>query len=379
MNLATGTALLNPGPVLVTGTPTSSAVAGVMRAVEQARLGRVSVAGTTREVDLWLDEHRPATIIVDAVGEAAEQACLHLRDNPMLAHVPILGLVDRVSDLAFEELFGWGGDDLAVRGNDQMLARRLRQVALAGDIPLSKRRGITVVADPDQRRRVLTARVLRNAGYGVTFALDADEAIRRASTEPVELVVSASALEPTDGHSLASRARNAGVVAPWVVACAPKETARIRGATVGQPRVAVYDAFGPPENLLFVANELMRGDVPDARASARLLYGTTVLFRAVGAEEDEIGYCYNLSGGGVYVRTLAPLARGTDAWLEMKPPRCNGRVRLEGKLVWTRGFGPNDAATVPPGFGIQISGGSTRDLERYARGYRAFAAEMLAP
>jgi len=378
MNLATSAAPLpvrTRGPVLVSGVPSPSALADVTRAADQARLG-VSVATTSREVDRWLEAHHPSAIVVDAVGQAAEQACLHLRYNPMLANVPILGLVDTVSDLAFEEMFGWGADDLTLRGNEHMMARRLRQVALAGDIPRSRQRGVAVVADPDRRRRVLTARVLRNAGWGVTFALDAAEAIREASHTAVELVVSASALEPAEGESLAGRARKAGVVAPWVVAIAPKEAARIRAATAGLSHVAVYDAFGPPENVLFVANELMRRGVPDGRASARLLYGTTVHFRAAGAESDEMGYCYNVSGGGVYVRTLAPLARGSDAWLEMRPPRCDRRVRLEGKVVWTRGFGPNDAATVPPGFGVQISGGSINDLERYARGYNAFAAEM---
>jgi hypothetical protein len=43
--------------------------------------------------------------------------------------------------------------------------------------------------------------------------------------------------------------------------------------------------------------------------------------------------------------------------------------------MWTRGFGPNDAATVPPGFGLKLTGGSASDLERFVRGYRAFAAE----
>ena len=71
-------------------------------------------------------------------------------------------------------------------------------------------------------------------------------------------------------------------------------------------------------------------------------------------------------------------ARGSEAWLEIAPPRSDRRVRLEGKVVWTRGFGPNDVATIPPGFGVQVTGGSVGDLERFTRGYHAFAAELSA-
>lgn len=79
--------------------------------------------------------------------------------------------------------------------------------------------------------------------------------------------------------------------------------------------------------------------------------------------------------GGLYVRTLAPPARGEELWLEFVPPRSDRSVHIEGAAVWTRAFGGGVAATVPCGFGVQISGGSERDLARYARSYRTFRAE----
>ena len=114
----------------------------------------------------------------------------------------------------------------------------------------------------------------------------------------------------------------------------------------------------------------------ELRASSRVLYGTTVLFRVAGGEDDEIGYTFNISAGGAYVRTLAPPPRSSDVWLELRPPRSHRRVRLEARVVWTRAFGPNDSATVPPGFGVQLTGGSTADLEWYVRKYRELAAEL---
>ena len=114
------------------------------------------------------------------------------------------------------------------------------------------------------------------------------------------------------------------------------------------------------------------------RSTPRLLFGATVGFRLAGRDRDEIGYTYNISGGGMYVRTMAPLSAGDEAWLELQPPRTDRRVRLEGNVIWRRVFGPASGATVPPGFGLSISGGSDRDLERFRVGYEAFAKDMAA-
>jgi hypothetical protein len=365
-------------PVLLLGAPPPAVLASVRAAAEQARMP-VAIETSAPDAERWLEDNHPGAIVLDLAARGGEQALLPLRYDPRLANVPILALGDAVGDLAFEEILGWGGDDLVRRGDTDALARRLRTLAANGEVPRSRQRGTAVVADVDRKWRVLTARALRNAGWGVTFAADADEVAREAKRPAVELVVSTAALAAVDGdESVVARARAAGVTAPWVVAAAPRETQRLRHATRGLADVAVYDSFGPPENVLFVANELLRKGIADARKSARLLYGAAVRFRQAGAEEDEVGYSYNLSGGGLYVRTLAPLPKGADAWLEVAPPRSDRRVRLEAKVVWTRGFGPNDAATVPPGFGVQITGGSVGDLERFSRGYHAFAAEMHA-
>ncbi|MEJ7735549.1 MAG: hypothetical protein WKG00_40980, partial [Polyangiaceae bacterium] len=235
------------------GSPTASGLAAARSAAEQARLA-LSVQGTLDDADLGIETKHPCAILVDASTDGAELACLHFRYNPLLANVPILLATDAVSDLAFEEAYAWGADDLVGRGDTSMLTRRFRQIATAGAVAAPRRRGCAVVADPDRRHRVLCARVLRNAGYGVTFALDAEEAVREATQPGVELIVSSGALESA-GTSLPARARAAGATAPWVVAVAPRDMPRARLELEAVPDVAVHDAFGPPENVLFVANE----------------------------------------------------------------------------------------------------------------------------
>ena len=61
------------------------------------------------------------------------------------------------------------------------------------------------------------------------------------------------------------------------------------------------------------------------RGTARVLYGTAVAFRPMGRDTDDFGFTYNVSAGGLYVRTLAPPDEQL-VWLELCPPRGERRV-----------------------------------------------------
>jgi CheY-like chemotaxis protein/Tfp pilus assembly protein PilZ len=234
-----------------------------------------------------------------------------------------------------------------------------------------------LVLDGDRRRRALYARVLRNAGYDVRFAIQSHEAKAATFGEEMKLIIADAEIQPDGGVEVARRLRAEGSEVPVVIASAPKKMAGHRTAAADISKLAVTDGFAPPENLLFVANELGRTGLTDGRASPRLLFGTVVAFRFAGRDRDTVGCAYNISAGGLYVRTLAPLNTNDDVWIELQPPRSDRRVRLEGKVRWRRRFGPIEAATVPPGFGVQITDGAKGDLARYEAGYRAFAADTV--
>ena len=140
---------------------------------------------------------------------------------------------------------------------------------------------------------------------------------------------------------------------------------------------AVADGFAPPENVIFLTNELLSRRGVDQRSTPRILYGTSVAFREAGRDEDEIGFSYNVSAEGLYVRTLASPEAGHQVWLEMWPPRSERRVRLFGTVAWKRPFGANEGATVPAGFGVRITEGLGGDMERWRAGYEAFAQSMF--
>jgi hypothetical protein len=107
--------------------------------------------------------------------------------------------------------------------------------------------------------------------------------------------------------------------------------------------IAAVDGFAAPENVLFASNELRAGAVNN-RKTPRLLYGTTVAFRGAGRERDDLGFTYNVSCGGIYVRTLAP-PDDDETWIELRPPRSDRLVRLVAKIAWRRRFNHNENAT----------------------------------
>jgi hypothetical protein len=343
----------------------------------------------------------PVAILLRMDSAGAADACAHVRAHAGFAQVPIFGVTSDRYDLAFTEIFSWGGDDLVGTTSPHPLVRRLRALLPApmstvprpsGQMPAARpsgtmaaavqppSQGAAIVAGPDRTWRTVMGRALYNGGFAVRFASTAADLAEECLAESVRIVIAAEDLvdasEGGAGAALLS-ARERGSKAAWVLVAPPKRMAAVNAVALKAGRASVLDGFAPPENVLFVANEILSARGVDQRGSARLLYGTSVAFRAAGRDEDEIGFSYNVSATGVYVRTLAPLEPRAEVWLEMWPPRSERRVRLGGVVAWRRPFGPRGGATVPAGFGVQIKDGLSGDLERWRTGYEAFAESML--
>jgi hypothetical protein len=362
-------------------------VVGSLRddAARRVREAAATVGLTTKlferplDASSWLESHEPLAILVRPNAPGAAGACVRARASARLARVPIFGLVQETTDLSFEELFSWGGDDLVPLATSRPLVRRLRCLLTRKADTTSRRAssGYAIVAGADAGWRTIMARALFQGGFAVRFVSSAAGAAEESRAEGARLVVVAETSSDDPVPSL-TRARESGSKVPWVIVAPPKRILSLRLAVATLASVAVTDAYAPPENALFVANELANAQGnDDKRASSRILYGTTVSFRAAGRDDDEIGFTYNISAGGVYIRTLAPLERGDEVWLDLWPPRSERRVRLAGKVAWRRLFGPDDSATVPPGFGVQLTDGLAGDLDRFRAGYGAFADTIL--
>jgi Tfp pilus assembly protein PilZ len=321
----------------------------------------------------------PLAIVIRMDAEGAAQTFAHVRGQARLAQLPVFGAAPHRDDLAFTELFSWGGDDLLCLASAPSLTRRLRP--LVARPPASKdpkpRERFALVAGADARWRSVMGRALYQGGFSVRFVGSSSDLPLEAKTEGTHVVVVADDLGDGNAEAALRAARAAGSQQAWIVVAPPKRMAALHGAIGALGPVSVADGFAPPENVLFLTNELLSRRGVDKRASARVLYGTTVAFRGAGRDEDEIGFSYNVSAGGVYVRTLAPLDAEQEVWLDMWSPRSERRVRLAGTVAWKRAFGPTEGATVPAGFGVRVTDGLAGDLDRWRVGYQVFADNLL--
>lgn len=322
-----------------------------------------------------LESAHPHAILVDTRMAESEAFGLSVRAQSAHALTPVLALVEEVTDLAFADAFSWGGDDAVELRNERSLLSRLRRLPQEVSLPGSAHRGVAVVADPDRDRRLVRARVLRNAGYQIQFAVSVKELAIDSDVAAPALVVVDEELQGL-GEQLESLVTALPDVS-FLILAAPRHLGKLSIRLSSCANALAADGFAPPENIVFLANELSRGGTSDKRSSKRLLYGTRVVFRGEGRAEQDVGYSYNLSSEGLYVRSLA-LPDDNRVWLELRPPRSDRLVRLEGEVVWRRPFGPSGFATVPPGFGVKIIDATQSNRAAWTAGYDAFAAALEA-
>src|SRR5690606_12894809 len=129
--------------------------------------------------------------------------------------------------------------------------------------------------------------------------------------------------ELPNGSALAvlEAARDAGCELPFVLSVHRRHLPRAQLRTRKLRNVALCDRAAAPDEILYAANEILLAPAETRRKAPRLPYGACTWIRAVGTGEDVVGFSYNVSTGGAFVRTLYPFAPGDAVWLEIAPPR----------------------------------------------------------
>lgn len=321
----------------------------------------------------WLDAHDPRVVVFDAALVRAEKLCAKVRSKKSLSAVPLIALTSDTNDTLVERLYSLGADDVMTSTLGPGFVSRLR--TLPDRLAQPPERGLCIVGDSDRERCNVVARVLGNAGYDVKAAHDPVSLAFYTKSRMPRLVVASATLGPP--RSFITEARRRGCTAPWIVTATRRDLVKVAGGLAGLERVSVVNTAGAPETVLFVSNEMMRGQLPPSRVEERQLYNTLVRFRSAREETDELGFSYNISENGMFVRTLAAPEHDT-VWLEVRPPRSREWVRLEGRVAWRRPYVPTAAQLGPPGFGISISGGLGDCLAVWKTNCAAFAQSMQA-
>jgi hypothetical protein len=319
-----------------------------------------------------LEKASAVAVLVDMATLGAEQFCKRARGTERLRGVPIIGMSRTPSELGFARVFGWGADDLVPLGATPALARRLAALVAASPHEQASF-GQAVVAEGTTQRRALLGRVLVHAGYDVKFAVDRGSVELYASQAETRIVVISATLG--DPRKLIESASRAGGLATWIVTAEARSVARLASGLAGLERVVVTSTAGSPEDILFLANEIVFGPKGHRQREWRALYGTPVAFRPMGATTDDYGFSYDASPGGLYVRSLLP-CESDDVEVELRPPERDERVRLLGKVVRRFAFGSGSVASAPPGFGVKVTGPKSPALKLWVEACRAYVEKV---
>ena len=324
------------------------------------------------------DQPAPRCIFADGATLGLDGFVGFARGEARLFSVPIVVIVPSVDEQAFSEVHAMGADDVVVAGEWDAVTRRAKNLAEFDPAlrpPITQ--GRAVVAHSDMGRRRVLGRILRQAGFDVSFAAEETEIVDVArSGDPPSLLV--AALDGRASLGAVQRVRGSLAAAVPAVVLAPARDLRELGREAdGLGAVAVTSELAPPDNLLFLANELMRENIENARASSRVLFGALCAYRPAGEIARSWGLTYNLSREGLYVRTLDAPKAGTEVWLELRPPRSERAVQIAATVVWRRGLASGAGGAAPPGFGARIlpESCSVPSLSAYHEGYERLRAE----
>ena len=324
-----------------------------------------------------LERDGALAVLVDMATLGAEQFCKRARGTERLRSVPVIGMSRHPNELGFARVFAWGADDLVPLGARLPLEHRLL-VLRDTTRPDTSGFGQAVVAEATTQRRALVGRVLAQAGYEVKFAVDRGAVELYASQSETRLVVISAALG--DPRRIIEAAARAGALPTWIVTVEARSTQRLAASLAGLDRVAVTSTAGSPEDVLFLANELVFSKGA-RRREWRALYATPVAFRAAGGDADEYGFSYDASPSGLYVRSLLPCATD-DVEVELRLPNRDDRVRLSGKVMRRFAFGSGAIASAPPGFSVKLEGPEgplARWTEACAELIAAASSESMPP
>jgi DNA-binding response OmpR family regulator len=320
-----------------------------------------------------LEAKAPRCVVADA-SEGLRELNRGLRTRADSFGVPLIALSDMLTERAFLELKALGADDVVAISDIGGLTRRLS--ALSSFDPVARTalfQGTCLLAVPDPYQRQVAGRVLRQAGFDVSFAGDANEALSVAERTPPKVLVVSESIPPDGGLRALARLSEhwLGTMPAVLLSSSPSRVKERAG-------FSVIHENAPPDDLLFVVNELLRPrELVETRASRRLLYAGLCSFRMAGEFEAHAGLTYNISREGLYVRTFdAPADKGR-AWVELRPPFDPKVVHLRGDVVWIRALTTGAHGAAPPGFGIRLAleDSPPDDRARYVQAYERLLAE----
>ncbi len=351
---------MSPSPVLIIGREASP----TGQLLEQASIRFLRVE-TLPEALAQLEAARPALVVLHAdVLEAEEGRVRETFAARAGKHrVPVVLLASRDAPVELIEA-GWraGVDDcIFLPLSPAQVAERLdavaKEPAVLGANARRAPRAIVVSGD-DAGLRTRLADLLEHSGYHVLDVGGEPPAVLPTEGRVHLLVVAGSSFRAGVAElrrvgtllgPLASKDVPRAVIAPGVAAHAHESA----------PGLELLDRSAHIEALVGRIDRLVDRGPYDLRANARVPFFCPVEFREGGSSAPppwRSGYTFNVTSGGVFVRTLVPPRAGVALEMRIRVTTTREEFPVTGVVAWANRYPGRRVYSYPVGMGVQFLG-----------------------
>ncbi|MFQ5458932.1 MAG: TIGR02266 family protein, partial [Myxococcota bacterium] len=109
----------------------------------------------------------------------------------------------------------------------------------------------------------------------------------------------------------------------------------------------------PLEDIMFRINRVLYPEKRELRMSPRVEDNIFVRYQMNGSSFS--GYSFNISSGGLFIRTISPPPEDTKVRLSFSLPRNGKLIRSTGVVTWRNEYRPDSPMAYPPGIGVKFT------------------------
>ena len=213
-----------------------------------------------------------------------------------------------------------------------------------------------LVADDSRLYQRMVREMLTSAGYQTHVAFDGLECVRKLKyeLENVSLVLLDIRMPGLDGFGVLKELKQARLTAGIPVLAISSDYREEHMEELKRLGAAGYlSKKAPIENVLFRINRILFPEKRELRMSPRV--EDNILVRYQIGRSDFSGFSYNISTGGIFLRTTSPPPEQTPLRLAFSLPPDHRLIESEGVVTWRNEYRPDTEMSYPPGVGIKFT------------------------
>jgi len=303
-------------------------------------------------------------ISLDLTPMSGDECCRRIKENHAWRGVAVITVTSVADPHQVMRCWRAAADDFLLHPlSAEQLGPKLQMLTRArAERPVAQPQGgkSVLVAEPSRFYRTQIGQNLEQAGLQVLYATEGEEALDMAEEHAASLdaCLLDVALPGIDGVAIAEQLRQRAdfgkkpiimVSAAEAMSPATHEAARrLTGSALLDKRTL------PFERILTAVHRSLHPNLAQLRSSERIPFFSVVDFSVDGATWST-GFSYDLSAGGLFVRTLTPAPPHTELRLQVRSVSESSSEHSSGVVAWANPYWPRSSFTAAVGMGIRLT------------------------